>query len=109
MIIDEDTKKQVTMVEIPKNEFWGRQTFNCEPGQKLMSQAIYDPIFWDSEKGKVYTSKRFLALPTSIKPDDKAWNISVCFPNDFSSVPFPPDANGNCGCDFSKVPPVPAQ
>ncbi|WP_231861894.1 hypothetical protein [Legionella hackeliae] len=109
VVIDANTNDKVVTVKAPKGKAWGRESFNCSPAQRFFYQATYQPVFWQSEVGKVYSSTRYWTLPAAVGPGDTAWNIPICFPSNFASVPFPPDAQGNCKCDWSEVPPLPPQ
>lgn len=107
-VLDAVSANVLTTITVPAGQAWGRVTFPCETnGQKLMYRAHYSPYFWESEKGKIYSAKRYWSLPNEINPGDSAWNVSVCFPSDFSEVPLPPDAMGTCKCDFSTIPDIP--
>lgn len=108
-VIDAANKNVLTTVDLPAGKGWVRQEFACEPSQKLLYQARFSPPIWDSEKGKVYSASKFLFLPDVIKPGEKAWVISACYPGDFSDIPLPPDATSNCACDFSSIPAVKPQ
>lgn len=105
-VIDATTNQTLTTVEAPKGTSWARQTFECQPAEKLMYQASFQPVFWQSDIGKVYMALRYWFLPGSIGADQIAWEIPVCYPADFAAVPFPPDAAGNCHCDFKGIPPI---
>lgn len=97
----------MTTISVPKGEAWFRQTFECEPNQKLMYIATFSPVFWEKDIGKNYHALNFWSLPTEINPGDSAWNVSVCYPADFSSVPTPPQATADCKCDFASIPIIP--
>ena len=109
IVMDASNNQPITTVEVPKGQSWTRQPFTCQPGQKLIYQASFQPAFWQSEVGKVYMAIRYWSLPATPKPGDTAWDIPVCYPAAFAAVPFPPDATGNCKCDFGSIPPVPPQ
>lgn len=108
-VIDASTEKEVLSVSVPAGQAWARETFACSPKQSLTYLASFTPVIWESEKGKVYNSVTNWILPDTIKPGDKAWTISVCYPKSFVQVPMPPEATSSCACDFSAVPPIPAQ
>ena len=108
-VIDAMSNKVLTTVTVPEGKMWVRQTFPCEAAQKLMYQARFSPMIWESEKGKVYPAKNYWSLPTEIHPGDTAWNVSVCYPEDFSQVPLPPEATGHCSCDFKSIPVIQPQ
>lgn len=107
-VIDSLSAKILTTVTVPAGKPWTRVTFPCETnGQKLMYRAKFSPVVWESEKGKVYMAKNYWSLPDHVNPGDSAWNVSVCFPSDFSEVPMPPEATASCACDFSTIPVIP--
>lgn len=106
-VMDALTSKTLTTAIIPPGKSWVRQTFQCEPGEKLMYRAHFSPSIWESEKGNMYYAKNYWSLPTEINPGDSAWNVSVCYSSDFSQVPFPPEATGTCRCDFDSIPMIP--
>ena len=106
-VMDALSAKILTTVTVPIGKSWIRQTFPCEPGQKLMYRARFSPIFWQSDEGKTYTAKNYWSLPNSINPGDSAWNVTVCYSSDFSLVPLPPNAPGNCSCNFNDIPAIP--
>ena len=103
-VLDAQTDRVLTTVEVPAAKAWTRQAFTCDASQKLMYKARFTPAFWKSETGKIYSAQNYWSLPAAINTGDTAWNISVCYPADFSEVPFPPDAKGNCRCDFTVIP-----
>lgn len=105
-IMDAATNKILKTITVPNGKSWSRQTFPCDPGQKLIYRAQFSPVFWESDKGKTYMAKNYWSLPNSFNPGDSAWNVTVCYPNDFSLVPLPPDASGNCSCDFNGIPEI---
>jgi hypothetical protein len=106
-VSDGATGAILTSVTIPKGELWVRKAFSCQPSQTLVYSARYEPIFWAQDKGKTYPSLRSWPLPQVINPGDSAWNISVCYPSAFASVPMPPQATNNCQCDFDSIPVIP--
>lgn len=108
-VIDASTSKSVVKIAVPKGTAWGRVKFNCTPAQQFLYKATYQPVFWQSEIGKIYSSKRYWSLPGAIGKNETAWNIPVCFPSDFSEIPLPPTATGNCKCDLTKIPAPPPQ
>lgn len=97
----------LTTVTVPKGQQWTRQAFDCEPAQKLMFTARFSPAFWQNDEGKTYSAQDFRALPNVINSSDSAWDVSMCYPSDFSLVPLPPQATGSCQCDFSAIPAIP--
>ena len=109
-VIDASNLKKVFSLTVPKGKSWGRAEFTCTEAQSLLYYSRYSPVFWQSEQGKTYPALRNWTLPGKINPGDLAWTIPVCFPRDFSQVPLPPDAKGNCKCDFANIPePKPKQ
>ncbi|CDZ78726.1 hypothetical protein BN59_03039 [Legionella massiliensis] len=106
-VINSTNNQTITTVEAPKGKQWQRQPFQCEAAMKLMYNASFSPVFWENDKGKSYWALRYWFLPGEVKPNQSAWDIPVCFPSAFSGVPLPPEANGNCKCDFFSIPPVP--
>ncbi|KTD12056.1 periplasmic protein [Legionella gratiana] len=106
-VIDGLTEKVLITPTVPAGKSWVRETFSCSVAQSLMFRAQFSPVFWENDKDKVYVSKRFWPLPGTINPGDSAWNISVCFPADFTQVPLPPEATSNCTCDFDSIPVIP--
>lgn len=103
-VIDSRTNKTLTSITAPKGKSWARQTFECEASQKLMYIAQFNPVFWEGDTGKKYNSLNYWSLPDVVKPNEKAWTLSVCYPADFSLVPLPPNNSGNCTCDFTSIP-----
>lgn len=106
-VLDGTTGRILTTVTVPKDKLWERQTFSCEASQTLVYSARFSPIFWETDKGKVYASTRSWPLPRVINPGDSAWNVSVCYPADFAAVPMPPQATSDCKCDFESIPVIP--
>jgi hypothetical protein len=107
-VMDALSAKVLTTATVPAGKSWTRVTFPCETnGQKLMYRAQFSPSIWDSEKGKVYMAKNYWSLPNGVNEGDSAWNVSVCYPSDFSEVPMTPEATGSCACDFSSIPEIP--
>ncbi len=106
-VINSKTGSPLTTVTVPKGEQWSRQMFECEPDLKLMYTARFSPVFWQSDIGKTYSAQNFWSLPSKINPGDSAWNVSVCYPADFSQVPMPPQAIASCKCDFTSIPAIP--
>lgn len=103
------TGKQVASVIVPQGQSWVRQSFTCQPGESLAFSAIFDPVFWENDKGKVYPGQSNWQLPQAIKKGETAWNINVCYPSEFAEVPLPPQANGSCKCITENIPPVKPQ
>lgn len=102
------TGKPVLTLSVPKGKSFSRQEFTCQAGEVFNYTATFSPIFWESDKGKIFKGKRTWSLPNSIKKGDTAWNITICYPDEFSEIPLPPTANSNCQCSSQNLPPVPA-
>ncbi|WP_173236801.1 hypothetical protein [Legionella antarctica] len=105
-VIDPVTSSKLLTVTVPSGKSWVRETFDCHAAQGLIYIAKFNPVFWKNDAGKTYQGLRNWFLPGAINPGDTAWTIPVCYPKDFSEVPLPPEADGNCKCDFSVIPPV---
>ena len=103
------TNAPVAMITIPKDKSWAREEVTCQPMESFSMEASYSPVFWESDEGKVYPARREWLLPKEIEKGQTAWSLTVCYPAEFSEVPLPPDAKGNCACDTSVIPPVPPQ
>lgn len=108
-VIDASNDAVVTTVTVPAGKPWAREQFTCQPEQKLRFSAEFSPLIWEQDAGKSYDGQHYWFLPQAINPGEGAWNISVCFPGQFSEVPMPPQATANCACDMATVPPVPLQ
>ncbi len=89
---------------IPPDELWGRRMFECNPKQTFRFEAEFSPVIWQDDAGRKYPGKRYWSTPENIN-GAVGWNISVCFSDDFSSVPMPPTAT-RCRCDRTVAPPI---
>lgn len=107
--IDSINSKSLIKMTVPQGKDWERQPFTCEPAQRLTYQASFTPTIWEQDKGKIYKPFKFMFLPKEVKPGEKAWVVSVCFPANFAETPLPPDAGAKCACDFESIPPLPPQ
>lgn len=105
-ILDASTMNKITTISVPAGKSWARESFECSPKQSLNYIATFNPIFWESDKGKTYKGLRSWSLPAEVNPGDRAWTIPVCYPADFAEVPLPPKADSNCKCDFSAIPEI---
>jgi len=105
-VLDVAAGTVITTAIVPAGKSWTRLSFGCQPNQKLMYRAKFSPIFWASDAGKTFEAQNYLSLPAAINPQDTAWDLSSCYPADFSEVPLPPGATGNCQCDFKSIPAV---
>ena len=105
-VSDMVTEAVVTNVLVPKGQTWARQAFSCQPNQKFLYAASFQPIIWQNDAGKTYRGLRSWGLPIAFGPADVAWELKLCYASDFSETPMPPKAGANCQCDFTKVTPV---
>ena len=103
-VIDSTYSKEVLTVVAPKGKPWVRKEFNCTPVQTFMYMATFSPEIWAGQAGRIYRAKRYWTLPDTLKADERAWEIKVCYSTDFSETPLPPSAIGKCQCDFSAIP-----
>lgn len=108
-VMDAVSNQQMAEITVPAGKTWFRQGFVCQPGQKLMYLASFSPVIWQKDAGKTYHALQYWSLPATISSGETAWNIPVCYARDFAEVPLPPDASGQCQCNFSNIPPVPPQ
>lgn len=107
IIKDVAVNQQVASITVPKGQAWGREAFTCQPAQKFMFFASFNPSIWESDFNKTFIAKRYWSLPATISSGETAWNLPVCYSNDFAEIPLPPTANSRCQCDFSKIPAIP--
>lgn len=103
------TGKLITTVTVLQGKSWTRQAFDCEPAEAISFVASFSPVFWENDVGKTYAALRDWRLPEAIATGDTAWNITLCYPGQFSEVPLPPDASGTCACKTDDIPPIPPQ
>lgn len=108
-VINTNKDESIMNMIIPQGQSWVRQPFDCEPAESITLHATFSPIFWEKDDGKVYSGVHDWRLPETIKKDETAWNITVCYPADFAAVPMPPEANTQCGCVRDNIPPVEPQ
>ena len=100
------TQAVVTNVLIPKGQTWARGEFTCQPNQKFLYAASFLPVIWQNDAGKTYRGLRSWGLPIAFDPKAVAWELKLCYASDFSETPLPPEVEGHCQCDFSKVTPI---
>ncbi len=105
-VIDVTADKKILSMVIPKDQDWVRVDFSCYPKQSLLYTATFHPLIWENNADTVYKSKHYWFLPETIKDNEIAWEISLCYTQDFAETPLPAKATGHCICDFSKVPPI---
>ena len=106
-IIDVQQRQEMTSVKADKGQSWARVKFDCEPGLKMLYKAEYKPVFWQSEVGRSYFAKNYWSLPMTVDKDTSAWEVQIFYPRNFSEIPFPPDAVGNCKYNLQAIPVIP--
>lgn len=105
-VSDANTNQMLISSIISKGSNWQRVPFTCNPGQTLNFQATFSPVFWQSDATTIFYIKQYKILPAVVSTGQTAWDISICFSKDFSEVPLPPEATGECSCDMSNIPPL---
>ncbi len=105
-VLDADTQATLTTIVVPKGESWSRGRFDGQPKQHLMVRAKFKPIFWKASVNKIYYAKHYWLLPDAGEGKTTAFNINICYPKSFSSVPLPPEANSKCICSEQNLPRV---
>lgn len=105
-MFDADTGKGITSITVfqDQEKSWGRQEFECHPGQTLSMAAKFSPSFWAGDDNKVFQGQRYWKLPDEIKKGEVGWNVTICFPMYFANVPVPPEATAGCFCDIASIP-----
>lgn len=103
-VVDADSGHTLATITVPQGTPWGRGKFACEPKQTLSMSTVFSPIFWQNDQNKVYPGQHDWQLPIAIKKGETAWNIPVCYPEEFAEVPVPPTAGSNCKCNKESVP-----
>ena len=106
-VSDAQSHQTLTSLTVPQGQSYGRQLFNCQPGQTLMFTASFSPAIWEGENNKQYNGEQFWVLPAKINAKQSAWEVPVCFSKDFADVPYPQGATSNCACDFKSIPAIP--
>jgi len=105
-IMDAVSGKKLVSVTIPENKVWGREKFSCSASQSLSFDAYFTPTIWEADKNKHYSGKSTWMLPAKLEKGKTAWNVTLCFPREFSEVPAPPTATNDCACEIDKLPPL---
>lgn len=105
-LTDLKSKKVMATLMTDKGKLWGRTTFQCELGAVIEYSATYSPVYWQSDKNKIFHSNKFWTLPDSLQGSEKALNITICFPDQFVGTPTPPEATSTCKCDKSIAPEI---
>lgn len=107
---DELTDREVVHAfKLAKGEMWARKKFECHTKQGIRYKATFEPYIWQEQEGKSYPSKRIWFLPATEEKGVAAWNMPICFPNNFASVPMLPNVNKHCNCSSVKaqIPAIP--
>ena len=105
-VYDGVSGKDIGQANLGPGKPWIRIPFQCEPKQSLKAQASFSPPIWENDPPKMYESKNTIFLPDTIKPDQSAWEVPICYPSAFAGIPLPPTADSNCKCDFSSIPAI---
>ncbi|NCT56548.1 MAG: hypothetical protein GW760_02390 [Legionella sp.] len=105
-VLDAETDAILTTVVIPQGESWSRARIDAKAKQHVMLRAKFKPVFWKSEKNKIYYAKQYWLLPDAIEGQSTAVHVSVCYPKSFSGVPLPPGADSKCICSKPALPKV---
>ena len=100
------TNAPLATVTAPKGKVWDRVPFVCSPGESLSFNATFTPSFGEQEVGKIYPARHSWRLPVTIGKEDTAWNITLCYPTEFASVPLPPNVPGPCVCNKESITPI---
>lgn len=109
VVTNAGTGDAIVTATVPKGKSWVRVPFTCQPAQALSFSATFSPVFWQDDTYKTYPSQHNWYLPETVKAGATAWSLTLCYPSEFSEVPLPPDASGNCGCQTDNIPPVKPQ
>ena len=75
----------------------------CSPRQTLSFKATYSPPVWANEQNVSYSTMNFWQAPPQLPKGATQWIISLCFANDFTSVPLPLQATAQCVCNFDTL------
>ena len=105
-LMDAMQNKPITTLSIPSNTSWVRGEFECTPLQTLQLQATFNPTIWENDVNKIYYGTKFKILPATMSKNTGAWDIPICFDNDFAEVPLPPSATSLCQCNMKSIPPI---
>ena len=105
-VLQADTNKKISQFVIPQGTAWGRQSFDCKPGDTLKFSSSFYPVFWKNDENKVYLSQSNWQLPTSGGNKNQGVALQLCFSKDFIEVPFPPTGTSTCVCKTDDIPPV---
>tara|TARA_B110000879_G_C11009438_1_gene446420 strand:- start:313 stop:735 length:423 start_codon:yes stop_codon:yes gene_type:complete len=103
-IVDNLSEKTIIdNIHLDNDKLWVRKEFVCKAAQGLVPKVTYSPYVWESEKDTEFATKRVWFLPVNINKDIEAWNVPICFPSDFATVPILPTVNRECDCNNTKA------
>ncbi len=108
-VTNADTTAPILSATIPQGQSWVRKKFDCQPREALSFSATFTPVIWQNEAKKIYPGGHNWFLPEAVMKDVTAWNLTICFPKEFSEVPLPPTALNNCECKTDDIPPIKPQ
>lgn len=98
--MDVATQKKIgDPIVLPKGQDEIEVNIPCTPNQDISFSATFSPPIW-SDSNMSYPTSHFWQSPAALPPGATNWIISLCFANDFTSVPLPLEATANCQCDF---------
>lgn len=78
---------------------------SCKPGENLSLQVKFSPPIWEDQADKIYKGTKIYGIPLSLPEGSSRWVIPVCFSNDFTGLPIPPDVTRLCKCRIPKLKP----
>jgi len=94
------TMEHGPVISLKEDEFFIEQTFPCESFEQMTFTAKFSPPIWEGKGDKENRAKHIYNVPAKLPEGAKAWVISICFPDDFASVPLPLGDLRNCKCQF---------
>lgn len=89
---------------LDKDSEQAQQNIPCHPNQAISFIATFSPAIWQEDANVQYPTNHFWQSPVALPPQASSWIISLCFANDFTSVPLPLEATATCTCNFQKIP-----
>lgn len=92
------TQQLVSKGTVEKGKSQTDITFTCPLGEPIGMRSTFSPAFWEGTENKMYMTKRIWDIPLHMPEKSQRWEIAVCFPNDFQSVPIPPVIGTDCKC-----------
>jgi hypothetical protein len=104
-VIDAATRQGVASMTVPKNIPWVRVKFPCQAGQIFALQAQYSPVIWQGTENVMYSARNYWQL-NQAEAGVTAQSLNLCYGRDFSEVPIPLQASGQCSCDMQSIPAV---